>query len=85
MLKIPSLLQIHKLMAGLLDRYTFLGDDSALEMVIAEAEYFHEWIQDILGNEGHEHWIQMLENEYGGMEEVLFNLYEATGNESWAK
>ena len=81
----PSLLQIHKIMAGLLDHYNFLGNTLALDMVVNEAKYFQQYLSDILDKEGEEHWIKMLETEYGGMEEVLFNLYEATEDEQWQK
>ena len=77
------LLQIHKLMAGLLDHYNFLGSKLALEMVVDEAGFFQEYVEDVLAKEGKDHWIQMLEVEFGGMEEVLFNLYQATQDEQW--
>lgn len=72
-------------MAGLLDHYTFLDNKLSLQMVEEEAEFFLSYIEDIQSKEGKDHWIKMLDNEYGGMEEVLFNLYGATGNETWAK
>ena len=72
-------------MAGLLDHYNFLGNELALRMTVDMATYFQDYIQDILSKEGEAHWIQMLEVEYGGMEEVLFNLYDATGDQQWQK
>jgi hypothetical protein len=81
----PGLVQIHKILAGLLDHYNFLGNKLALEMVVDEAAFFNKWIDDIYGNEGEAHWVQMLEVEYEGMEEVLFNLYAATGDDQWAE
>lgn len=72
-------------MAGLLDHYTFLQDELALQMVEDEATFFLSYVEDILSEEGQDHWIKMLETEYGGMEEVLFNLYAATGNTTWSK
>ena len=72
-------------MAGLLDHYTFLGNDLALQMVVDEATFFLGYIEDVLGNEGKDHWLQMLEVEYGGMEELLFNLFAATCDIKWAK
>jgi len=32
--------QIHKIMAGLLDHYNFLGNKLALQMVVDEATFF---------------------------------------------
>ena len=54
-------MQIHKLMAGLLDQYTFLGDELALQMVADEAAFFHGYVEDVLKHEGRAHWVQMLE------------------------
>ena len=48
-------------------------------------DYLQGYAEDVYGKEGEAHWIQMLEVEYGGMEEVLYNLYAATGNERWVK
>lgn len=72
-------------MAGLLDHYNFLGNKLALEMVVDEAKFFQKYLRDIEKNEGQDHWYQMLETEYGGMEEVLFKLYEVTGEEQWQR
>lgn len=72
-------------MAGLLDHYNFLGNKLALEMVVDEAKFFHGYLVDILQKEGRDHWLQMLEVEYGGMEEVLYNLYEATQDMQWQR
>lgn len=72
-------------MAGLLDQYLFLGNELALQMVIDEAKYFEAYIQDIVTHEGPAHWTQMLEIEYGGMEEVLFNLFDVTKDERWSR
>lgn len=67
-------------MAGLLDAYTFLGNDLALSMVKAEAEYFMRYYDNVIAVNGTEHWLLMLETEFGGMNEVLFNLYDITGD-----
>ncbi len=72
-------------MAGLLDHHTFLGNKLALEMVVDEAKYFQSYLVDILSNEGKDHWVQMLDVEYGGMEEVLFKLYQATEDQQWQR
>ena len=33
--------QVHKIIAGLLDAYTFLGDELALDMVVKDAESYY--------------------------------------------
>ena len=65
-------------MAGLLDAYLFMGNTTALFLVEAEAAFFTSYIDRIIATRGLEHWHAMLENEFGGMNEVLFNLYDAT-------
>ena len=72
-------------MAGLLDHYLFLGHVLALEMVLEQAAYFMYWHRDVTTKEGEAHWYKMLENEYGGMEEVLWNVFNATGEPSFAQ
>ncbi|KAK9808170.1 hypothetical protein WJX73_004726 [Symbiochloris irregularis] len=69
---------IHKIMAGLLDQYIFLQSQLALEMVIDEANFFHTWVEGVVAQYGIGHWINMLNVEFGGMEEVLYNLYGVT-------
>ena len=74
-------MQIHKLIAGLLDAYTFLGDELALDMVVKEAGYFLDYQQHVVEVNGTGHWVKMLDNEFGGMAETLFKLYAITGDE----
>ena len=60
------LLQIHKIMAGLLDMYTFQGNQLALEMVKNEAAFFTAYADDAIAEHGADHWLTMLEVEFGG-------------------
>jgi len=71
-------LQIHKIMAGLLDQHTFAGNHMALQMVTNMAAYFGKRVDDTLQVNGTDHWHEMLNNEFGGMSEVLHNLYGIT-------
>lgn len=65
-------------MAGLLDLYTFTDNELALHMVTDMAAYFSKRIDDTIKADGIQHWHKMLNNEFGGMAEVLFNLYAVT-------
>ena len=65
-------------MAGLLDQYTFAGNHLALHMVTDMASYFGKRVDNTLLVNGTEHWHAMLNNEFGGMSEVLHNLYGIT-------
>ncbi len=71
-------LQIHKIMAGLLDHHTLTHNQVALHMVVDMAAYFGKHVDDTLQVNGTDHWHEMLNNEFGGMSEVLHNLYGIT-------
>ena len=70
--------QIHKLLAGLLDIHTFLGNELALDMVCKEVDYFLAYHDHVVAVNGTLHWVKMLDNEFGGMAESLFKLYDIT-------
>lgn len=80
--------QIHKIMAGLVDAYTLLGNTQALGVASGMADYF-TWRMDRLPAEridaitetrrykGQEKTFFM---EFGGMHDVLLSLHRITGN-----
>jgi len=68
---------IHKIMAGLLDMYVYTGNEQALEMVQKMAD----WTAGYTGPLSYEHMQRVLGTEFGGMGEVLSNLYAVTGQE----
>lgn len=71
---------IHKIMAGLLDMHTIAGNPQALDVLLGMARWTARWVQP-LGAEG---MARVLEREYGGMNEVLYNLSAVTGKDEWA-
>ena len=68
---------IHKIMAGLLDQATLAGNAQALHMVRGMAGWVARWTQPL----GDEAMARILEREYGGMNEVLYNLAAVTGQD----
>jgi DUF1680 family protein len=72
---------IHKIMAGMLDMYQMAGNKQALDVL----EGMSRWADDWSGSKTEEHMQDILNTEYGGMNEVLYNLAAATGNDRWAK
>ncbi|XP_076918047.1 uncharacterized protein LOC143578309, partial [Bidens hawaiensis] len=71
---------IHKIMAGLLDQHAFAGNDQALIMVIKMADYFCKRLKNVITLFSIErHW-QSLNEEYGGMNDVMYRLYTITGD-----
>jgi uncharacterized protein len=67
---------MHKVMAGLLDTYQYCDDQQALDVLLQIAE----WVRFRVDRLSLEQQQAMLETEYGGMNEVLANLYAVTGN-----
>ena len=72
---------IHKIMAGMLDMYQLAGNKQALAVL----EGMSRWADDWSASKSEEHMQDILNTEYGGMNEVLYNLAAATGNDRWAK
>lgn len=65
-------------MAGLLDQYMIAGNDHALKMTTWMAEYFYNRVQNVITKYTIErHW-RSLNEETGGMNDVLYRLYTVT-------
>jgi len=72
---------IHKIMAGLLDMYVYCGNEQALDTVQKMAD----WVGGYTGPLSYEHMQRVLGTEFGGMGEVLSNLYAVTGKEYYLR
>jgi DUF1680 family protein len=71
----------HKIMAGHVDMYVHCGNKQAL----ATAEKMAGWTSDWLKPISDADLQRILNVEYGGMQEVLFNLYALTGKQEYAQ
>jgi DUF1680 family protein len=71
----------HKLFAGLRDSYHLTGNRAALDVEIK----FAGWVETILANLNDEQIQRMLATEFGGMNEVLADLYADTNDQRWLK
>ncbi|KAL2927896.1 DNA damage checkpoint protein LCD1 [Bienertia sinuspersici] len=72
---------IHKIMAGLLDQYNIAGNSQALKMVSSMADYFYNRVQNVVKQYSiSRHWF-ILNEETGGMNDVLYRLYSVTAND----
>jgi len=71
----------HKLYAGLRDAYRFTGNRTALEVEIK----FAEWADGILSKLSDAQIQRMLSTEFGGMNEIMADLYADTGDKRWLK
>ncbi len=70
---------LHKTYAGLRDAYRFTHNRTALELEIK----FAAWAETIMAQLNAEQTQQMLNTEFGGMNEVLADLYADTGDKRW--
>jgi DUF1680 family protein len=72
---------LHKIMAGLLDANQLCGNAQALVVLTNMAD----WVKFRVDNLPEEKMQASLQTEFGGMNEVLANLYGVTGNEDFLK
>jgi len=70
---------IHKIMAGNLDMYVYCGNQQALDT----AEKMAGWVAGYTGPLSYDHMQRILGTEFGGMGEVLCNLYAVTGKKHY--
>jgi len=70
----------HKIMAGHIDMYTHCGNKQALKT----AEGMARWANSFVTPISDEDFQKILNVEYGGMQESLFNLYGITGKKEYA-
>jgi DUF1680 family protein len=72
---------IHKIMAGMLDMYQHCGNKQALEVL----EGMAGWADRLTEPLGEQLMQEVLNTEFGGMNEVLYNLCAVTGKERYAE
>jgi DUF1680 family protein len=72
---------IHKIMAGLVDAHELCGNARALDIVTKMAD----WVKFRVDRISDEQQQAALGTEHGGMNEVLANIYAATGNAEYLR
>ncbi|MGM9937205.1 MAG: beta-L-arabinofuranosidase domain-containing protein, partial [Candidatus Ornithomonoglobus sp.] len=72
---------MHKILAGLVDTYKFTGNEKALTM----ASELGDWVYNRVSKYDSAMQARVLNIEYGGMNDVLYELYKITGDEKHAK
>ncbi|KAK2754808.1 hypothetical protein FQN54_006701 [Arachnomyces sp. PD_36] len=70
---------IHKTLAGLLDVWRNIGDETSRDVMLSLAG----WVDYRTSQLSSEQMQSMLGTEFGGMNEVLANIYHQTGDEKW--
>ncbi len=70
---------VHKVMAGLADAYLYCDNQQALAVVTGMAD----WTGNLMNKLTEEQRFKMLNCEYGGMQDVLANIYSITGHKKY--
>jgi len=70
---------LHKMYAGLRDAYRYTGNRTALEIEVK----FAQWAERVLSKLTDAQIQQMLNTEFGGMNEAMADLYADTGQRRW--
>lgn len=72
---------IHKIMAGHLNMYVHCGNEQALAVAEGMAGWVEHWTRAL----SDEHMARVLQTEYGGMNDVFYDLYAVTGKEQYLR
>ena len=72
---------LHKIMAGLLDMHLLARSSDALQVLTRMADWVDRWTAP----KTDEQMQSILHTEYGGMNEVLYNLSAAVQDDRWAR
>jgi uncharacterized protein len=70
---------VHKVMAGLCDAYLYCDNKKALDVVVKMAD----WTYNTVNHLDDSTRLRMLNCEYGGMNDVLANIYSFTGDKKY--
>ncbi|KAL9944994.1 hypothetical protein D7B24_000375 [Verticillium nonalfalfae] len=70
---------IHKTMAGLLDVWRHIGDETARDVLLGMAG----WVDLRTGKLSYSQMQAMMSTEFGGMNEVMADIFHQTGDERW--
>ena len=76
---------IHKICQGLLDQHQLTPQPSALRILLGMGSYFCDRSEDVVRKYGIDHWHQILNTEFGGMNDVMYKLYLETKNPRWVR
>ena len=72
---------MHKMLAGLYDMHTLTGNAQALAVLLAMCG----WVDGWTAQWDEAHIQRILNTEFGGMQEQLYNLAALTGDERWGQ
>ena len=75
---------LHKLLAGMLDQHVLAGNAQALDVAIGMATWACAEVDGVFARGGDSLWQSVLDTEWGGFNDGLYNLYRLTGTQSFA-
>jgi DUF1680 family protein len=76
---------LHKMLAGMLDAHVLAGSARALDVALGMARWVKRTAEAVLAAPGGAGaWQDVLSIEFGGMNDALFSLAAATGDDQWA-
>lgn len=74
---------LHKILAGLLDAYHYIGDEIALEVAKKAGMWIYNRLSRLNKEQRENMWDTYIAGEFGGINETLVKLYEITGKEEY--
>lgn len=74
---------LHKIFAGLLDCYKYIGDETALEISDRLGGWVYRRLSRLSRKQRSKMWSMYIAGEFGGMNEVMAKLYQITGKEEY--
>ncbi|KAF2202574.1 DUF1680-domain-containing protein [Delitschia confertaspora ATCC 74209] len=70
---------VHKTMAGLLDAWRIIGDKKAMDVLLGMAG----WVDSRTGKLSTTQMQKLMQTEFGGMNDILANIYQLTNDKRW--
>lgn len=70
---------LHKILQGLIDQYTMCGNEKALEVAKGMGDWAYNKTKDLTDEQRQ----KAIRNEFGGINEAMYNLYSITRNEKY--
>ena len=70
---------LHKILQGLIDQYTMCGNEKALEVAKGMGDWAYNKTKDLTDEQRR----KAIRNEFGGINEAMYNLYSITKNEKY--
>ena len=74
---------LHKIMRGLMDAYIHTGNEQALTIVSRMGDWAHNRLSRVSREDLNRMWAIYIAGEYGGMNEILADLYAVTGEDRY--